>query len=84
MEVMSARNATVTQNNSVYRKVNVSDFEKGQMSMWCHRGRWNHVVWDVKNQKKLTDAQRTIRVAASRGNALVIGKDNLVDYFVRM
>lgn len=84
MELITAKKANVTQNGMVYKKLNLTDYEKGQLSLWCHKGRSNHVVWDAKHLHSLSDAQYTIRDASRRKSALVIGNGDVVDYFVRV
>ena len=73
-------NATVTIAKKTYSKLNISEFEKGQLSMLTHVGQKNHVRWDVPNLKKLSDAQRSIRLACRNGACLFIDGD----YFVRL
>ena len=77
---MKATIATVRQAGKNYTKLNISEFEKGQLSFLTHVGRWNHVIWDVPKLKKLSDAQRSVRLAAHQGACLFVDGD----YFVRM
>lgn len=77
---MKATIATIKQGGKTYSKLNISEFEKGQLSLLTHVGYWNHVVWDVPKLKKLSDAQRAVRTASRNGACLLV--DN--DYFVRL
>ena len=77
---MKAITATVKQNNVIYTKLNISDFEKGQLSLMGHTSRWNHYVFDLKHARSLSDAQRSVRMAARNGACLFIDGD----YFVRL
>lgn len=77
---MKATIATYTQGGNTYSKINISEYEKGQLSMLSHVGRWNHVIWDVPKLKSLSDAQRTIRTTSRRGACLMVDGD----YFVRL
>lgn len=58
-------NATVTVAKKTYSKLNISEFEKGQLSMLTHVGQKNHVRWDVPNLKKLSDASAASALPAA-------------------
>lgn len=76
---VSSTKANLIQNGFSYKKINLTDYEKGQLSYLFRRSRWNHAVFVGKNYLRLSDTYAMMRTAARKGCLLIVGND----YFVR-
>ena len=76
---VSSTKANLVQNGLSYKKLNLTDFEKGQLSYLFRRSRWNHAVFIGKSHLRLPDTYSAMRTAARKGCLLIVGND----YFLR-